>query len=223
MFGLAKFDQPIDGTYILANDCLSYCNSLYRREKSPIIYLFLDASRSGPANTDFTVFATNCDRLDFGATRSPIATMGRWTSNAKEGPQSFKVTVGSKWSSLAGSKILRGVTRVEETATLSLPTKAFELVADSKACSFAENVVTARVKFNPHDSKWASEDWREVDILHEGPALFSELAWVLGRLPELDVLKSWHLLDGEVRPFFLFAACARTDGFILCRACTRNA
>lgn len=126
--------------------------------------------------------------------------MGRWISNAEEGPQSFKVTVASKWSPFAGSKIMRGVTPVEETATLSLPTKALELAGDSSACSFAENVVAARVKFEPHDSKWATEEWRQVDILHEGPALFSELAWVLGRLPELNLLKAWHLLDGEVRP-----------------------
>lgn len=197
-------DQSIDGVYALENECGTACNSLHRRIEpaSDIpLYFFLDPSRSGPVTEDGFVFAIDCARVEYGSARPIIASLDtKWRPNIEE---SEKVTLkaSAKWATLETSKIDLGSTSAATSlaaTSFETPLTTLELSAGKNDCSFAENLLSAKVELDLSAHKWATPEWHQIDILHEASEVFDKVAWMLARSPELEILKNWQAVEKEV-------------------------
>lgn len=192
------------------------------------VYLFLDPTRSGQAEDDAFVFADNCDRLEYGDHRDLLASLGKkWrpykaagkvakaqdaAQESKEGEpdklaediaaarkQTVSIQVTSYWSALDSSKIVHRTGQPDSLfSTLST---TFDLKADERACNSADCLLSAEVKQTApsQDIVWARSDWHEVDLHHEGPDVFSKIAWMLAKIPEWDAFREWQAVSSDVR------------------------
>ncbi|KAI5478763.1 hypothetical protein MNV49_004589 [Pseudohyphozyma bogoriensis] len=201
--GAALLDRPIDGIYELKPDCGTACNSLHRRtepEEATPLFLFFDPTRSSEPDEDSFAFAADIRRLDFGTARPMVGSLPKgWmpSLDASRKPET-SLRVSSLWSSLSDSSIELDPREASEGSTLSMPESTLELGAAENSCSFAENLLTAKVKLAKVEQEsrpWLTEDWHEVDIPREGPEVFTKLAWIVARLPEWKALKDWQSLD----------------------------
>jgi hypothetical protein len=202
-----QLDRSIDGVYTLEKQCGTASNSLHRRiasesdDQTPL-YLFLDPTRSGEPSDDPFVFAANCDRLEYGDHRACVASLDTaWRPPTKAGKQSVNLVLPSLWSTLKSSKIVHGTADAADSTFSTLST-TFDLTADTTACSFADILLSAKVKQSAPVKAlaWATPDWHEVDLVHEGPEVFSRLAWMLTKIPEWETFRDWQAISGKVRP-----------------------
>lgn len=106
----------------------------------------------------------------------------------------------STWVSLAASEVEHAGEQLSEKSEFALPTKAFSVIADVTACSFAESLISGRVRAQVQDKAWATEDWYQIDLLHEGPEVFDKLNWILARIPMSTSITSWQSIDEGVSP-----------------------
>ncbi|SCV72512.1 BQ2448_4049 [Microbotryum intermedium] len=214
-------DRSLDGLYELEAECGTACQSLYRRiepvESRPL-YFFFDPTRFGTADIDSFVFSDHCERLEYGEHRNKLATVApSWrlpgtfptisqqsqVRVAKAEPfassGSVAVSLPSVWTPLPESHVVHEpVERAD--ATFSTLSTTFELTADAVACSFADNLLVARVEQAPpaRKLKWATEEWHEVDLHHEGPEVFSKISWMLTKIPAWETLREWQHITDEL-------------------------
>jgi hypothetical protein len=106
----------------------------------------------------------------------------------------------STWVSLAASKVEHAGEQLSEKSEFALPTKAFSVIADVTACSFAESLISGRVRAQVQDKTWATGDWYQIDLLHEGPEVFDKLNWILARIPMSTSITGWQSIDEGVSP-----------------------
>ncbi|SCZ92470.1 BZ3500_MvSof-1268-A1-R1_Chr5-2g07888 [Microbotryum saponariae] len=214
-------DRSLDGLYELEAECGTACQSLYRRiepiESKPL-YFFFDPTRFGTADIDCFVFSDDCERLEYGEHRNKLATLApSWRlpgtfptvsqqsqirvakAEALASSGTIAVSLPTMWTPLPGSHIVHEkIDRAD--ATFSTLSTTFELTADAVACSFADNLLVARVEQAPpaRKLKWATEEWHEVDLHHEGPEVFSKISWMLTKIPAWDALREWQHIAGEL-------------------------
>lgn len=159
----------------------------------------MDPSRSGLPDSDGFVFSQDPARKEYGETRLTVAAVNpTWRPSSIEGSQSVKIIVSWKWIALDGSKMAGGVdTRL---STYSLPTSALTVTAAAGACSYAEAVLTARVDTSVavREGLTLSNEWEQVDLLHQSLPVFEKVAWVLARVPALDAISDWQVVSLDV-------------------------
>ncbi|KAM0792935.1 hypothetical protein ACM66B_002694 [Microbotryomycetes sp. NB124-2] len=201
---LAKvIDRSIDGEYQLEAECGTACNSLHRRVEpatdGPPLYLFLDPSRSGEPSDDPYVFANGCARLEYGQSRHEIASLTKsWRPPTTEGTKTVAVELASHWARAENAKIDHSSAASADATFALLPGK-FDLNASAGSCSFADCLLSASVRQDASDSEavWAQKEWHEVDLQHEGPEVFTKIAWMMARIPEWDTFKDWQTISEQ--------------------------
>ncbi|GAA5872529.1 hypothetical protein JCM8547_006937 [Rhodosporidiobolus lusitaniae] len=199
-------DRPIDGIYQLETKCGTASSSLYHRtepaEATPL-YFFLDPSPYLQDTHDSFVFAETCTRTE--NVRDLVASMKpgwRLPTSAVEGGKDEhaepSIVLTEVWTPLEGSKMAPGGTNVGEASHFSTIKTGFELAVSDEMCSLAEDLLRASVPLaqSPSDV-WATENWHEVDLQHEGAEVFSKLAWLTARIPEWDNLSAWQSVEGS--------------------------
>lgn len=205
---------------MLESKCATASQSLHRRvepvEHVPL-YLFSDPTRSGELDADGWVFAEECERMDHDTPRNVLASVkpewrpklndidadGLGTVTVTAQPQRTEITIKSSFFSLPGSKLSLDAI-ADAGSTIAMPATTLELDAGEGSCSSAQCLLTARAKLNSSEEKpWTTPSWYEIDILHDGPEVFTKLAWVLARLPEWSSLKEWQPVGVRFILFFL--------------------
>ncbi len=198
-------DRDVAGLYELQPDCGTACQSLYKRisingdavdPAATPLFFFLDPTRSEEMVYDSFKFSHVCSRLDFGVFRPTAAIVTpKWEQNVKTDKEQVQILVTNRWAPLAGAHI---EARAEDGTTFAIPAKGFALSAKPGSCSFAENLMRATVQLDTGLSvPWAKPEWSEIDLLHQGNAVFDRLAWLLSRIPNWDAFEEWQQVDSD--------------------------
>lgn len=207
-------DRNLSGTYTLLPKCGQAMVSLHKKEPDsadkvlPQLYFFFDPTRCGEAEDDQYVFSTSTERLDFGIERAVIARLDpKWRESSKAS-ELVQLEVRGGWvsckeahmSAVGGDDIAvveanKDTNIRRDRATYSVPKSAASLSIklDNDACTHATALLSCQVPLNPAHSEpmWREGAWGEIDLLHQGNATFSNLAWITERLPQLDGMSKW--------------------------------
>lgn len=203
---IAQLDRPIDGVYELQAKCGTACNSLYRRvesQEAENIYFFLDPTRSGDAKEDSFVFATTCDRIEYGSSRPILAkTSPGWRSEQHEGDENVELVLPSIWRDMHDARFSRcsDATPTWLTEKIARPANKLELSAGTLACQSAQLLLSADVQppASAEERPWLRPTWTNIDVLHQGPEVFDALGWIVARSQSLAAVKDWQALALEV-------------------------
>ncbi|GAA6033422.1 hypothetical protein JCM8097_006743 [Rhodosporidiobolus ruineniae] len=208
-------DRSIDGTYVLETKCGTATNNLYRRtepaEATPLFFFF-DPSPWMQEHHDSFVFAESCNRMV--GSRDVLASLpSKWRPPTKEEKVDLAkrsaVDIPSIWTALKGSSIAAGGINVGEASSFATIKTGFELAVSPKQCSHAEELLIAKVPLAEAPSSiWARENWHEVDLQHEGPEVFSKLAWMVSRIPDWENLGDWQGVEKASIPKHTCQQCA---------------
>ena len=209
-----SLDRRLSGTYTLLPKCGQAMTSLHKKQPDatdeglPPLFFFLDPTRCGEAEDDCYVFTTNTERLDYDTARPVIALLdAKWRESSKQEDQVRLDTRGG-WvvcneahlTAVGGNDIAVSA-RIDghrDSATYSIPSSASAISAalDKEDCMHSTALLSCKVPLDPGNSEamWRKGAWGEVDLLHQGNATFSNLAWITERLPSLDSLSTWTKL-----------------------------
>ncbi|WVQ62591.1 uncharacterized protein L199_000733 [Kwoniella botswanensis] len=214
----AALDRKLSGTYTLLPKCGQAMSSLHKKDSDPAdkglaaLYFFLDPTRCGESEDDPYVFSTSTERLDFGTERAVIAVLEpKWRENSKP-QQKVRLDVRGGWvvckeahlTAVGGSDIAvvqdqQSTDQIKrDAATFAIPPSATSVSVSlsNDGCTHASALLSCRVPLDPahSESMWRPNAWGEIDLLHQGNATFSNLAWITERLPPLDKLSKWTAL-----------------------------
>nr|XP_019014690.1 DNA repair protein Rad8 [Kwoniella pini CBS 10737]OCF53471.1 DNA repair protein Rad8 [Kwoniella pini CBS 10737] len=211
-------DRKLSGIYTLLPRCGQAMLSLHKKDSDSAdkglaqMYFFLDPTRCGESEDDSYVFSTSIERLDFGTERAVIAVLEpKWRENSKE-HQKVRLDIRGGWvvcdqahlTAVGGNTIAvvpqgqlsQDVKR--DSATFAIPSSANSVSVNlsNEGCTHASALLSCRVPLDPahSESMWRPNAWGEIDLLHQGNATFSNLAWITERLPPLDGLRKWTAL-----------------------------
>jgi hypothetical protein len=202
-------DRSLSGTYTLLPSCGQAQSSLHVKESTevgqPPLYFFLDPSRCGNPKDDRYVFSTSNERLDYTAERDVVASFTPKWRESDTPSESIEMTVDGGWVRCSAAHLTAiggGDIAVDDDAahrddaTYSIPgsPRAVRSAADSCEHSVAILSVHVPLKSDRAEAMWQSEEWAQVDLLHNGNATFANLAWITERLPSLDTFTSWNRL-----------------------------
>ncbi|WVW81897.1 hypothetical protein I302_103896 [Kwoniella bestiolae CBS 10118] len=214
----AALDRKLSGTYTLLPKCGQAMSSLHKKDSDPAdeglaqLYFFLDPTRCGESEDDPYVFSTSTERLDFGTERAVIAVLEpKWRENSKPS-QKVRLDIRGGWvvcdeahlTAVGGNTIavvqdqISSASIKRDTATYAIPPYATSISVNltNDGCTHASALLSCRVPLDPahSESMWRPAAWGEIDLLHQGNATFSNLAWITERLPPLDGLSKWTAL-----------------------------
>ncbi|KAI8447819.1 hypothetical protein BY996DRAFT_4592428 [Phakopsora pachyrhizi] len=203
------FDRSIDGVWQLHSVCGTAQSMLHRKEPTeddkglPPLFLFLDPTRSGEPEDDCAVFSIDHSRTDYGVVRPVVANLdAKWRPSSKKSIKS-KVHISAKWVDAPFASLSSELqTKAQASAETSdglyfIPQKGVDVKLDDQSCAKANIVTACKVPLptGQHESVWGDGTWQDVDILHQGDAVFQSLAWITERIPTPDVLSKWSQLD----------------------------
>nr|XP_018266781.1 DNA repair protein Rad8 [Kwoniella dejecticola CBS 10117]OBR88939.1 DNA repair protein Rad8 [Kwoniella dejecticola CBS 10117] len=214
----AALDRKLSGTYTLLPKCGQAMSSLHKKDTEPAdkglaqMYFFLDPTRCGESDDDSYVFSTSIERIDYGTERAVLAVLEpKWRESSKA-QQQVRLDIRGGWvvceqahlTAVGGNTIVvapqdqssQSIKR--DTATFAIPPSAGSISVNltNEGCTHASALLSCRVPIDPahSESMWRPNTWGEIDLLHQGNATFSNLAWITERLPPLDGLSKWTAL-----------------------------
>ncbi|KAH9449282.1 hypothetical protein Pst134EB_020106 [Puccinia striiformis f. sp. tritici] len=202
-------NRPLDGTWKLHSECGTAQSMLHRKESTaedeglPLLYLFLDPTRSGDPVDDCAVFSIDHSKLDYGVVWPIVATLNpSWRPNLDKSAN-IKCNVLSKWIEAPGlslSVALHTDAKAEANVTdgvYHIPPNGVSVKLDENGCEKANVVMACKVPLpiNQYDAVWGNGPWREIDVPHEGERAFQALAWIIEHIPPPESLSQWSSIS----------------------------
>ncbi|PWZ01188.1 hypothetical protein BCV70DRAFT_159503 [Testicularia cyperi] len=230
-----KLDIDVEGSYDLLEQCGTACGGLHVRrqnndqgesgsgsgdpspwQKERRLFLFIDADRFKDQSADRFVFSTDISPWPYPMERVSVAKLNAgWTpkharDDRDEMVEQVELQISGTWKPVDASFSVKAGSNVD--GEIGMPVSAYDLDLRKEGCESSIAVLTceAPVSGTGDDHRiWPADGaWGQVDLLHKTNTTFSQLAWLVERLPEIKAFRSWMRADHD--PFDCATAnCAR--------------